>query len=70
MAQYTQTGVDAIQEFGIQTSNYAPEYGQAGTAVFNLTMKSGTNQIHGSAYDNKCTYSCSDYGKCRSISNS
>ncbi len=51
MSQYTQTGVEAVQEFGIQTSNYAAEYGQAGTAVFNLTMKSGTNQLHGSAYD-------------------
>jgi hypothetical protein len=51
MAQYTQMGVDAVQEFAVQTSNYAPEFGQAGTAVFNLTMKSGTNAIHGSAYD-------------------
>jgi len=51
MAQFTQQGVDAIQEFAVQTSNYAAEYGQAGSAVFNLTMKSGTNQIHGSAYE-------------------
>jgi hypothetical protein len=51
MAQYTQMGVDAIQEFSIQTSNYAPEYGQGGTAVFNLTMKSGTNTVHGTAYE-------------------
>jgi hypothetical protein len=51
MGQYVQQGVDAIQEFAIQTSNYAAEYGQAGSAVFNLTMKSGTNQIHGSAYE-------------------
>jgi hypothetical protein len=51
MAQYTQMGVDAVQEFAIQTSNYAAEFGQAGTAVFNLTMKSGTNQIHGSVYE-------------------
>ena len=51
MGQYVQQGVDAIQEFAIQTSNYAPEFGQAGSAVFNLTMKSGSNQIHGSAYE-------------------
>jgi hypothetical protein len=50
MGQYTQQGVDAIQEVAVQTSNYSAEYGQAGTAVFNMTMKSGTNQIHGSAY--------------------
>jgi hypothetical protein len=51
MGQYTQQGVDAIQEFAVQTSNYAAEYGQAGSAVFNVTMKSGTNAIHGSAYE-------------------
>ena len=51
MGQYVQQGVDAVQEFAVQTSNYAPEFGQAGSAVFNLTMKSGTNQIHGSAYE-------------------
>jgi hypothetical protein len=51
MAQYTQMGVDAIQEFAVETSNYAAEFGQAGTAVFNLTMRSGTNAIHGSAYE-------------------
>jgi len=43
--------VDAIQEVAVQTSNFAAEYGLAGGAVFNLTMKSGTNQFHGSAYD-------------------
>jgi hypothetical protein len=50
MSQYVQQGVDAIQEFAIATSNYAAEFGQAGAGVFNLTMKSGTNQLHGSAY--------------------
>src|SRR5579862_6583908 len=47
----TQSGVDAIQEIAIQTSNFAAEFGQAGGGIFNLTMKSGTNQYHGSAYD-------------------
>src|ERR1041385_8786307 len=46
-----QTGVDAIQEISIQTSNFAAEYGQAGGGYINYTMKSGTNQFHGSAYD-------------------
>jgi hypothetical protein len=32
-------------------SNYAAEFGQAGGGFFNLTMKSGSNQFHGSAYD-------------------
>jgi hypothetical protein len=49
--QNSQGGVDAIQEVAIQTSNFAAEYGQAAGGYFNYTMKSGTNQWHGSAYD-------------------
>ena len=49
--QINQAGVEAIQEVAIQTSNFAAEYGQAGGGYFNYTMKSGTNQFHGSAYD-------------------
>src|SRR6185312_7717720 len=51
---YTQMGqpsADSIQEIAYQTSNYAAEFGQAGIAVINMTMKSGTNQYHGSGYD-------------------
>src|SRR5215475_13821420 len=44
----SQPSVDAIQEVAIQTSNFAAEYGQAGGGVFNVTMRSGTNQFHGS----------------------
>jgi hypothetical protein len=42
---------DAIQEMAIQTSNYAAEFGQAGGGLFNITMKSGTNQFHGGAFE-------------------
>jgi hypothetical protein len=49
--QGVQAGVDAIQEVAVQTSNFAAEYGQAGGGYFNYTMKSGTNQFHGSGYD-------------------
>ncbi|MBV9506865.1 MAG: carboxypeptidase regulatory-like domain-containing protein [Acidobacteriia bacterium] len=49
--QINQAGVEAIQEVAIQTSNFAAEYGKAGGGYFNYTMKSGTNQLHGSAYD-------------------
>jgi hypothetical protein len=49
--QMNQPSPDAVQEMAIQTSNYAPEFGQAGGGLFNITMKSGTNQYHGSAYE-------------------
>jgi hypothetical protein len=52
MQQLSQgASVDAIQEVSVQTSNFAAEYGQVGGGYFNLTMKSGTNKLHGSAYD-------------------
>src|SRR5712671_6065539 len=46
-----QPSVDAIQEYSIQTSNFAAELGQAGGAIFNVSMKSGGNRFHGSVYD-------------------
>jgi hypothetical protein len=49
--QGTQQGTDAIQEVSVQTSNYAAEYGGAGGGYLNFTMKSGTNQYHGTGYD-------------------
>ena len=42
---------DAIQEFKVQTSNFSAEFGRAGGAVLNATIKSGTNQIHGSLWE-------------------
>src|SRR5262252_1633799 len=49
--QMSQPSADSIQEMAYQTSNYAPEYGQAGSVLINMTMKSGTNQYHGTGYD-------------------
>jgi len=43
--------VDSLQEVAIQTSNYAAEYGQSTGAVLSYTMRSGTNQFHGSIYE-------------------
>ncbi|MEO5922786.1 MAG: TonB-dependent receptor [Bryobacteraceae bacterium] len=47
----SQPSVDAVEEVAVQTSNYAAEFGTAGGGIFNVTMKSGTNQYHGSFYD-------------------
>jgi hypothetical protein len=46
-----QGGVDAIESMTMQTSNFAAEFGKAGGAAINYTMKSGTNAFHGSVYD-------------------
>ncbi len=49
--QVRQPSADAVQEVSVQTSNYAPEFGNAGGGVYNIVMKSGTNQFHGTGYE-------------------
>ena len=43
--------LDALSQFQVQTSNYSAEFGSSAGAVINAVTKSGTNKIHGSAYD-------------------
>ena len=43
--------VDAVQEFKISTSAYAPEFGRAAGAVIAIQTKSGSNTFHGTAYE-------------------
>jgi hypothetical protein len=45
-----QPAVDALQEFTLQTSNFAAEFGQVSDGLFNFTTKSGTNGLHGAAF--------------------
>jgi hypothetical protein len=43
--------LEAIQEFKVQTNNPTAEFGVFGGAAVNLSIRSGTNQFHGSAFD-------------------
>ena len=42
---------DAIQEFKAQTSNFSAEFGRAGGAVVNASIKSGSNNFHGTLWE-------------------
>jgi hypothetical protein len=43
--------VDAIQEFKVQTSNQESEFGKNPGATVNVVIRSGTNELHGNAYE-------------------
>jgi Carboxypeptidase regulatory-like domain/TonB dependent receptor len=43
--------LDALQEFRIQTSTFAPEFGRTPGAQVSVVTKSGTNTIHGRAFE-------------------
>lgn len=42
---------DALQEFSVQVNNFSAEFGRQGGGVVNAVTKSGTNEIHGSAFE-------------------
>jgi len=50
-AQAIQPSPDALAEFRIQTRTYNAEFGNAAGGVVNASIKSGTNQFHGNAWD-------------------
>jgi hypothetical protein len=43
--------LDALQEFRVQTSTFAPEYGRTPGAQVSVVTKSGTNALHGTAFE-------------------
>ena len=43
--------VDAVQEFKIVTNSYDAQYGRTAGGVINVSLKSGTNNLHGSIYE-------------------
>jgi hypothetical protein len=42
---------DAVAEFRVLQSNYAAEYGRGGGGIVSMVIKSGTNTVHGTAFD-------------------
>ena len=43
--------IDGLQEFSIQTSTYAPEFGRTPGAQVSVVTRSGTNEFHGSLFN-------------------
>jgi outer membrane receptor protein involved in Fe transport len=44
--------VDAVQEMKVEVNGYPAEFGRSTGGVISMTTKSGTNQFHGSLYEN------------------
>ena len=60
---YYQPSVEALQEFKVENNSFSAEYGNNGGTVVNTVMKSGTNDLHGSAwwYGQRATFDARDF---------
>jgi len=43
--------LDSVQEFSVITNNFSAQYGRASGGIVNVITKSGTNNLHGTAYE-------------------
>jgi hypothetical protein len=50
-SQVVQVSPDALNEFKVITSNFSAEYGRVGGGIVNAAMRTGSNQLHGTAYE-------------------
>ncbi len=50
-AQFTNFNLDAIAEFKVLQNNYSAEYGRGSGTIVHLASKSGSNEVHGSAFE-------------------
>src|SRR3990172_8532881 len=44
-------GVDTVREFRVETGTFSAQYGRAAGGVINVVTKSGTNELHGTAFE-------------------
>lgn len=60
---YSMITLDSLQEFRIQTSAFAPEFGRSPGAQVSMTSRGGSNYLHGSAFGYYRTdkYNASDW---------
>ena len=50
-SQVVQPSPDALSEFKVLTSNFNAEYGRVGGGVINAALRSGTNELRGTAWE-------------------
>ena len=50
-AAFQAVSTDAIAEFKVISNGYSAEYGRTANGIINFTTKSGTNELHGSAFE-------------------